>query len=44
MRSDLKSFRELTRPADFLEILEEEEISDRCWHGTFPEKSTLRED
>ena len=26
--------REFTRPADVLEILEEEETSGRCWHGT----------
>jgi hypothetical protein len=27
------AFRMLTRPSGVLEILEEEEISGRCWHG-----------
>jgi hypothetical protein len=26
--------RELPRPADVFEILEEEEIGGLCWHGT----------
>ena len=30
------AFRKLTRPSDVLEVLEEEEISDLCWHRTFP--------
>src|SRR6266508_3322618 len=29
------AFRELAHPADVLELLEEEEISGLCWHGTF---------
>jgi hypothetical protein len=29
------AFRELLRPADVLELLEEVEIRGLCWHGTF---------